>query len=88
MINLPVAASAGDRAIEWFVRLRADDVTALEKKEFFSWLHEDAKHELAFLDVLNLWDDLAVVKEMVFDELLPFPEIWEFKRRKEAGAAS
>ena len=88
MINLPVAASAGDRAIEWFVRLRAEDVTALEKEEFLNWLHDDTKHQLVFLYVLVCWDDLAVVKEMDFDELLPFPEIWAFRRKKEAGAAS
>ena len=73
-----------DVAIEWFVRLRAPYVTETERGDFFLWLREARVHQQAFVGILRLWEGLAVVKQMNFDELSPFPQIWEFKQEVEA----
>ncbi len=83
MNNSPVTDAMADRAIEWFVRLRAEDVTETERGTFFEWLREAREHQQAFVEILRLWEDMSVVREMDFDELRPFPQIWELKR--EAG---
>ncbi len=81
-----VTDELADRAIEWFVRLRAEDVTEMERGTFFEWLREAREHQQAFIEILRLWEDMSVVKEMDFDELRPFPQIWELKRKAEASA--
>ena len=88
MNKTPVTDELADRAIEWFARLRADDVTEMERSTFFEWLREAREHQRAFVEILRLWEDMSVVKEMDFDELRPFPQIWELKRKIEASAAS
>lgn len=86
MSDSPVTEEPADRAIEWFVRLRADDVSKGERSRFFLWLQESRKNQQAFVAALQLWDDLSVVKDMNFEGLLPEPQIWEIKRRLEASA--
>ena len=81
-----VTDAQADRAIEWFVRLRAEDVTETERGTFFEWLRQDREHQQAFVEILRLWEDMSVVREMDFDELRPFPQIWELKREVEASA--
>ena len=76
-----------DRAIEWFVRLRAEDVSEGERNQFFQWLQASRENQQAFVETLQFWDDLSVVKEMNFEGLLPAPQIWEIKRKLEACAA-
>ena len=83
-----VTDAQADRAIEWFARLRAENVTETERGTFFEWLREDREHQQAFVEILRLWEDMSVVREMDFDELRPFPQIWELKRKVEASAAS
>ncbi len=87
MKELPVSEALSDRAIEWFVRLRANNVTDTERGTFFAWLREAREHQQAFIETMQLWEDLSVVQEMDFDELRPFPQMWELKRKFEAGAA-
>ncbi|MCB1646916.1 MAG: FecR/PupR family sigma factor regulator [Pseudomonadales bacterium] len=74
-----------DQAITWFVRLRADNVTAAERQDFFSWLAADLHHQAGFLEIMQLWDDLSVVADMNFEELRPFPVIYEFKRKAQVS---
>jgi transmembrane sensor len=88
MIKSPVTDELADRAIEWFVRLRAEDITEAERGTFFEWLREARVHQQAFVEILRLWEDLSVVRQMDFEELRPFPQIWELKRKVEAAAAS
>ncbi|MFP6809231.1 MAG: DUF4880 domain-containing protein [Pseudomonadales bacterium] len=87
MNDLTASESLSDISIEWFVRLRADDVTEDKQKVFFEWLRQAREHQQSFVETLHLWDDLSVVKQMDFDELRSFPQIWEFKRKIEAEAA-
>ena len=83
-----VSDAVADRAIEWFVRLRAEDVTDLERKDFFAWLKTSRENQRGFVEALQLWEDVAVVKQMRFEELKPFPQIWDFKKKAEASLAS
>ena len=86
MSDSTVTEELADRAIEWFVRLRADDVSEGERNQFFQWLQESRENQQAFVETLQFWDDLSVVKEMNF-EGLPLPQICEIKRKLEASAA-
>jgi ferric-dicitrate binding protein FerR (iron transport regulator) len=72
-----------DIAIGWFVRLRSPAVTEEERGNFFLWLREARVHQQAFVEILRLWEGLAVIKEMNFEELSPFPQLWEFKQEVE-----
>ena len=83
-----IGYESADRAIEWFVRLRAENVSESEREGFLNWLHEAREHQHAFVEILMLWDDLSVVKQMDFNELRHFPRIWAVKRSAELNAAS
>jgi transmembrane sensor len=50
---------AGDEAIEWFVRLRANEPSDAEKEAFTAWLARDARNAAAFEDVLQMCGHLA-----------------------------
>lgn len=56
-------------AIQWFVRLRAEDKTEVEHDHFFDWLFESKINQQAFDEILRLWDSLESVKGMQFDAL-------------------
>ncbi|MFT6751489.1 MAG: ferric-dicitrate binding protein FerR (iron transport regulator) [Candidatus Azotimanducaceae bacterium] len=49
-------------AIKWFVRLRADNITANEQDDFFEWFFKSKDNHQTFADVLTLWDRLEVIK--------------------------
>ncbi len=84
----PVSEAASDRAIEWFARLRADDVTEADRQRFFVWLGENRENQQAFVETLKLWEDAAIVKQLSMDDLKPFPVVWDFKQRTEAKSVS
>jgi len=85
MAKIPVSDELADEAIDWFVRLRAEDVSQLEHRRFFAWL-KDEQHQRAFVEILDLWDGLGVVAEMDFEELKSFPLVFEFRKKAEANA--
>ncbi|MBT4160175.1 MAG: FecR/PupR family sigma factor regulator [Gammaproteobacteria bacterium] len=76
-----VTDAMADRAIEWFARLRADDVGEADRYNFVEWLREDRSHQVAFIEILNLWEDLAVVKTLDFEEVRPFVTLWDEKEK-------
>lgn len=80
-----ISEQASDRAIEWFVRLRAEDVTQTEREAFFTWLRVSREHQQAFIETLQLWQDAAIVKTMNFEELANVPELWTFKKKLESS---
>jgi ferric-dicitrate binding protein FerR (iron transport regulator) len=41
-------------AIKWFVRLRADNITANEQDDFFEWFFKSKDNHQTFADVLTL----------------------------------
>ncbi len=64
-MNAPtVSEEIADTAIEWFVRLRAENVTDKECELFVGWLNAAKEHQRAFTDVLIMWDGLSVVENM------------------------
>lgn len=81
MIEKQNSELISDEAITWFARLRADDVSNADRENFTNWLRCDREHQHAFIEILSLWEDLAVVKSLDFAELEPFAEIWNYKER-------
>jgi len=58
--NIP--ARALDEAAGWIARLRSDSVSEQDQQGFALWLAADACHRRAMDSMLDMWDDLAVVK--------------------------
>lgn len=81
MNKSPVTEESINLAIEWFARLQASDVTDKERELFFNWLQQAEQHQQAFVEVLTLWEGMSVIKMMDFEELVPFPQLWDYKRR-------
>ena len=57
-----------DKALGWIARFRSDQATASDREAFALWLAQDPGHKRAMDEMLELWDDLAVVSA------LPFPD--------------
>ena len=79
MDNTAATEEISDQAIEWFVRLRAEDVREIERESFLNWLRLSRTHQSAFVEILNLWRDMAVVKCLDFEELKQFPDLQELR---------
>ena len=73
-------------AVGWFARLRAPQVTEAVCGSFIRWLGEAQVHQQAFVEIIRLWEGLAVIKEMNFEELYSLPQIREFKQELQAEA--
>lgn len=46
------------QAIEWFARMRANNVTAAEQAQFKAWINTSALHQQAFSEVNSFWEDV------------------------------
>ena len=57
-----------DQAATWIARLRADDVTAEHKDAFAKWLSTSAENRKAYDQSFALWEDLAVVGKLPFED--------------------
>ena len=77
-----------DMAISWFARLRADDVTASDRENFFEWLREHRMHQHAFVEIVDLWEDMSVVRVLEFEELRPYPQLWQLRQEYKAIAGT
>jgi len=53
-----------DQAAGWLARLRADDVSATDLREFSAWLAMNEANRAAFERMLELWRDLGVLGAM------------------------
>lgn len=53
------------QAIDWLVRLRADELTDAETSAFAAWLAEDCRHAEAFAFAEDLFDDMVVAAGML-----------------------
>lgn len=58
------------RALEWFVRLQADDSTAQESYAFERWLALKPAHQAAFAEAKRLWEQLDAVKTLPLTALV------------------
>ena len=73
MNKSPVSDDVTEKAIAWFVRLRAEDTTQSECKDFLLWLETHQSHHQEFIQILKCWEDSSIVREMDFAELKAFP---------------
>jgi len=76
-----------ESAITWFVRLRAEDVSESERDGFVAWLRDDRRHQIAFIEIMRLWEDLATVRSLDFDEVQPFTLLWHEKEKAKSRLA-
>lgn len=53
-----------DSALGWIARLRSDIASDEDRQAFALWLAEDPGHRQAMDQMLDLWDDLGVVRHM------------------------
>ncbi len=51
-----------ETALGWIARLRADDVSQQDRESFALWLGQDKSNGHAMDSMLDLWDDLGVVR--------------------------
>jgi transmembrane sensor len=55
----PTPVELKQTAIEWLLRLRADDMSDEEMSAFAAWLAEDYRHSEAFASTEDLFDDMV-----------------------------
>jgi transmembrane sensor len=53
-----------EQAAVWVARLRSDSVTEEDYQQFALWLSANPEHTVAFDDMLDLWEDLAVTRHL------------------------
>ena len=81
MSKTQVTDAIANQAIEWFARLRADDVSVEDRAGFVDWLRADRGHQIAIVEIINLWDDMTVVNKLNFAELREFDAVLETARQ-------
>lgn len=62
---------ACDAALGWIARLRSDQSSQEDLQAFALWLNEDSSHHRAMDQMMELWDDLGVVRKLNRDKPLP-----------------
>lgn len=62
---------ACDAALGWIARLRSDTVSEQDQQSFALWLGEDGSHQQALDQMLEMWDDLAVLSKLPEQTELP-----------------
>ncbi|MFA0812488.1 FecR family protein [Microbulbifer epialgicus] len=60
-----------DQACAWIARLRSDTLSAIDKREFATWLSASDAHARAFEEIAELWGDLGALAHMPIDQLFP-----------------
>lgn len=51
-----------DEATEWFVLMRADDISKARSKEFVRWISQSSAHQEAYAEIGGFWDGLSVLE--------------------------
>jgi ferric-dicitrate binding protein FerR (iron transport regulator) len=46
------------QAINWFTRMREDDLTVADRKRFDEWLAESPVHMREYLQIVDVWGSL------------------------------
>jgi hypothetical protein len=69
MDDSSVSDDQAEEAIDWLVRLRADNVSYLEKQLFIVWWGGNRLNPKAFAEALSLWDGLSVVSGMCLSDV-------------------
>jgi transmembrane sensor len=63
----PTSNPIRDQAITWFLRLKADDASAAERREFLVWLNKHPRHKQAYEDVKRHWQWMEPLKSLPFE---------------------
>ena len=69
-----------EQAAAWVARLRSDSVTDEDYQQFALWLSANPEHTIAFDEMLDLWEDLAVTRHMPIET--PVPDIAPNQNRR------
>lgn len=51
-----------DEATEWFVLMRADDISSPRSADFVSWISQSPRHQAAYAQIGGFWDGLSVLE--------------------------
>ncbi|MCK5424868.1 MAG: FecR domain-containing protein [Emcibacter sp.] len=51
-----------DEATEWFVKMRADDISEPRSDDFVQWISQSPSHQAAYAQIGGFWDDLSVLE--------------------------
>lgn len=51
-----------DDATEWFVLMRADDISAQRSDDFVQWISQSPTHQAAYAQIGGFWDGLVVLE--------------------------
>lgn len=76
-----------DKAIDWLVRLRSEELSEEEMATFANWLAEDYQHSEAFAQAEDLFDEMRLAASMpAFDQskpgISPLPQAKKLQRRR------
>ena len=56
--------SSRDTALGWIARFRSGSATDQDRQAFALWLSQDVQHKQAMDSMLDMWDDLASVRQL------------------------
>ncbi|MFT7685573.1 MAG: ferric-dicitrate binding protein FerR (iron transport regulator) [Candidatus Azotimanducaceae bacterium] len=82
--DLVISEEIANKAVVWFVRLRAQDARASERNTFFNCLKEDSLHQHAFVEIVKIWEGLSVINRI--DGAECFPRIREYIQNSKSVA--
>ncbi len=51
-----------DEATEWFVLMRADDISQQRSDDFVLWISQSPRHQAAYAQIGGFWDGLSVIE--------------------------
>nr|WP_255771778.1 FecR family protein [Microbulbifer guangxiensis] len=77
-----------DQACAWIARLRSDDVTAADRRNFAQWMQASSENREAFDSMAELWGDLGALRHMPIDTLFPESRPSPAARRRSKHAAA
>jgi transmembrane sensor len=66
MPNEPLPHSIRDQAVNWFLRLKAADVTDEERRQFLRWHNAKPEHKLAYDNIERHWQWMEPLKTLPF----------------------
>lgn len=71
-------------ACEWFVRLKAKDISDAEQNQHSDWMNESPDHQQAHRDLNQQWEQMDELKPWALDEVDRLESRFEQSQRREA----
>ena len=69
-----------DEATEWFVVMRADDISVQRSSDFVRWISQSPAHQAAYAEIGGLWDGLSILEDI--PEQAPVSLLADHRRAK------